>query len=192
MRLARKLLGMFLVALGDFASGLLIAHILIKTTAGNSLPAVPLIIVYALGTILAVLPDIDIALHRFAISSKPEDISDHREMLHKPLFIIPIFAFLYVFSPFWAYLTGLCLLAHFVHDSTGSGYGVKWFLPFSDRTYKLCRKNLICSWTAEEVRKNPWKPTLDEWLEEYYLKPTPEGLFGIILAIFAIIVIAIW
>lgn len=189
MKFSRKILGMFLVALADFASGSLIAHILTRITGYQDLP---ILLIDAIGAIIAVSPDLDIPLHKLLISNKPEDISDHRNMLHRPLLVIPIFAILYFLSPFWAYLVGLCLLAHFVHDSTGSGYGIKWFQPFSQNTYKFCKKHIICMWTPEETAKNPWNPTLDWWLEKYYLKPTAEGLFGVVLAIIAIPIIIFW
>lgn len=190
MKLTRKLFGMFLVCLGDLASGALIAHILVRMTEYHDLP---ILLMDAIGAIIAVAPDLDIPLYKLIISAKPERITEHRDLLHKPLFIIPIFAILYAsVSPFWAYLATLCLLAHFIHDSTGSGYGVKWFLPFSQNTYKLCENRIICKWTPKETAKNPWSPTLDWWLEEYYLKLTTEGMAGVILAIIALIIIFTW
>lgn len=181
---------MFLVALGDFASGILVAHILIKIT-GCQLPSVPPLAIYAISAALAVLPDLDILIQTM-VRKKPEKISDHRDIFHKPLAIIPIFVSIYIFSPFWAYLIGSCLLAHFIHDSTGSGYGVKWFYPFSENTFKFCSRSIICIWTPEETAKNPWKPALDEWLEEYYLRLTVEGFVGITLFFITLIIILIW
>jgi len=164
---------MFLVALGDFSSGALIAHILTRMTGYQGLP---ILAIDAMGAVIAVLPDIDIPIQTTIISKKPEDISKHRDLLHKPLAIIPVCISLYFFfSAFWAYLVSLCLLAHFIHDSTGSGYGVKWFQPFSQDTFKFCAKRIICKWTPEEAAKNPFTVALDDWLETYYLKPTAEG-----------------
>lgn len=71
MNLFRKLFGMFLVALGDYMSGILIAHILIKITGYRDIAPLP---IYIAAAAIAVSPDIDIALHKIMISAKPEKI----------------------------------------------------------------------------------------------------------------------
>jgi hypothetical protein len=180
---------MFLVCLGDIASAAIIAPILIIVMDYHTIATVFVVIA---AMIVSVSPDLDIPLSKLFISSKPEHISNHRDMLHIPLAIIPIFAVLYYFSAFWAYLVGLCLLAHFIHDSLGSGYGVKWLQPLSQNSYKFCPEHIICWWTPEYVKKHPITMTLDEALEKYYLKWTSESIPGVILAIVAIVMIKFW
>ena len=128
MKLMLKLYAMFLVCLGDIASAAIIAPLLIIAMDYHIITTIFVVII---AMIVSVSPDSDIPLSKLLVSDDPRHISNHRDVLHKPLAIIPIFAVLYYFSAFWAYLIGLCLLAHFIHDSTGSGYGVKWLLPFS-------------------------------------------------------------
>ena len=36
----------------------------------------------------------------------------------------------------WAMFFGLAVFLHFVHDSVGIGWGIKWLWPFSRKAYK--------------------------------------------------------
>lgn len=129
---------------------------------------------------VALLPDIDF-LVEYAMRGKVggTEIGAHRELLHFPiLFAIPI-AFNYFFVSTIAgtiFLFGT--LAHFLHDTVGIGWGIKWLYPFSTRSYKLFSdrtgrpsSKFIHSWSAEEMPEIAKQYGNDNWIRDIYLHP---------------------
>jgi hypothetical protein len=74
----------------------------------------------------------------------------------------------------------LGILAHFVHDSVGIGWGLKWLWPLTTNHYKFFSQkdgspslNLLQSWTSQEMPKCAQEHGIENWVEKVYLKPFP-------------------
>lgn len=188
----RLLVGLFVAVSADVGSGILAVHLLGKVFGQ------PIALwMYGVSIFVALLPDIDVIFQK--IGGENID-SRHRQMTHYPVAITLIFANIVVFSWFWATLTALCLLAHFVHDSWGEAnrWGVKWLAPFSDKSYQLFmrkrfgeRRQIICVWTPEELANTAPLP-LEEWLTDYYLRLTGESVGGLLWLVGSIIISLLW
>jgi hypothetical protein len=145
---------------------------------------------YGLGVLLALSPDFDVLFQKF---QKREIDSEHRDIgLHYPVIMLPVFILFSLFSLFWSFLIGLCLLSHFIHDSIGEGPGLKWLWPFSHRYYKFFaevngKRICIRSLALDEAKQ--LSLTLGKWIETYYLSATPQVIIGIIAFILAVILI---
>ena len=166
--------GCALIAFVDIALGLVIAHLLGRAWYGG-----PDIWVYAAGPLLALLPDADFLLQPLVERLRGRKLVCHRQIIHYPLALVPIFFAVYWYHPFAAWLTVLCTGAHFVHDSVGNAYGIQWFWPFSSRH--------VTALTADPdgrrriVRFRPHRevlaaeiPPLRTVVRERYLGLTPE------------------
>ncbi|MCX6784125.1 MAG: metal-dependent hydrolase [candidate division WWE3 bacterium] len=89
---------------------------------------------YALGSAAAVLPDLDLIIKYLLHNPK---IKSHRELIHKPLLIIPVLFLITLLSHGSIYLvvltTGVCW--HFFHDTLGD---LNWpGLPLWPLPYRL-------------------------------------------------------
>ena len=118
--------GCALIAFVDIALGLAIAHLLGRAWYGG-----PDLWVYAAGPLLTLLPDADFLLQPLVERLRGRKLASHRQVIHYPLALVPIFFAVYWYHPFAAWLVVLCVGAHFVHDSVGNAYGIQWFWPFS-------------------------------------------------------------
>lgn len=122
------------------------------------------------GILFALLPDIDFLLMLLKRRKIDRFAHEHRDILHYPLLLVPgLFLILLPFGWDFALFGSLLSLAHFVHDSVGIGWGVKWFFPFSRRLNKL-RDNgrWFVSRTPEEVRHIADAHGNDDWVKQYF------------------------
>lgn len=84
------------------------------------------------------------------------DLLSHkqRDILHKPLLLVPalsVVVYLMLGSyPLLVFL--LASIAHFVHDSTGQGWGIKWLWPLNDHYY--CYRSI----GGHEAKLHSWTP----------------------------------
>ena len=121
----------------------------------------------------------------------------HRELTHFPLTYIPVVFLIYIFAgKIYALLFGLAVLAHFLHDSVGMGWGLKWWWPFSNKAYKFFSEkdgsfssNLMVSWRPQELKETIVQYGDDHWFKNYYLKPHPIAVFEFMVFIVALIVL---
>lgn len=196
-KLIRMAIGLMIAMLTDIASGLFIEHLFRKITGYSpSWIVLGVNLSYLRGPFLSLFPDLD-AIGQFI--GKKSVNAEHRTHLHTPLIVISgwlvFFALLsFLWSPafvWWALLSALCLIAHSLHDSIGSGGGVRWAWPFSNEYYQL--------FSIRERRLfSVWKPTeweyygLEDWLERFFLKPTVESVTGVIAVVTAVILIVLW
>ena len=113
-----------------------------------SVEATPFFIVFGVAAVL--LPDVDI------ITIPLFGKWHHRTHTHFPLTYIPLIALAFVFllAPY-AVLFALAVLAHFIHDTLGLGFGIRWLWPFSQRRFLF----LVPQDTGEH------------WVQQYYLRP---------------------
>lgn len=150
-----------------------------------------------IAVVFALLPDADFILHAFRRGAD-EFSHEHRDLFHNPLLFVPIgSAAIAYFNVDLAYLFALCTLAHFLHDSIGMGWGIRWAYPFSDRYYKFfsdkqgrMSSNVLVSWTSEEQRQAAVCFGNPHWLKDY-LKFSPELLWELLVFTAALITLAL-
>ncbi len=150
----------------------------------------------ALAAGFALLPDLDFIVR--AIRRGIDAFShEHRDLFHNPLVLIPAgFLAVRIFNADLACLYALCVFLHFLHDSIGMGWGVRWWYPFSGRYYKFFSDargkpaaRFLMSWSPEEQRKAAIVFGDPEWLR-HYLSPSRELLIE--LTVFASAVAALF
>ncbi len=113
----------------DIGIGILVA-ILASAVFQTKLTFVLLVvsIIFSLG------PDFDFIFHFFKRGDTKYDYK-HRDLIHYPLIYLPIGAVLIflLFGKMWAFVFFVASSLHFVHDSIGIGWGIKWLYPFSNK-----------------------------------------------------------
>ena len=180
----------------DLGVGIIIAVLLSKIfdvglTAQVILPAV----------VFSLLPDLDVFVElwkRGRVGGKIH--GHHRELTHFPLTYLPLVLFIWFFAgSFWAILFGAAILAHFLHDSIGMGWGIKWLWPFSKKTYKFFSekdgrfsKNFIVCWQPEELEKIVLEHGDNHWVKNFYLKFHPLALFELVVFLMAVAVLYVF
>lgn len=134
------------------------------------------------GIIFALLPDIDFFIELIKHGSVGgKVIREHRELTHFPIIYIFVAILVYlIFGAMWTILFSLAILAHFLHDSVGIGWGIKWFWPVSKKAYKFfsekdgkLSRRLVVSWSPEELTKVVASHGNSNWIRNIYLRPTP-------------------
>ncbi len=145
----------------------------------------------ALALMCSVLPDFD-ALFLGGITAHKDNPHNHRDLFHYPLVFLPALALVAgalggvvdgsvrtgIIS---ALLACACTSTHFVNDSFGVGWGVKWLWPFSNKAYKF----FVDTYNTPYVHKNPmawvtaWEPAVlherikshgdKNWLRKYLI-----------------------
>jgi len=162
----------------DIALGIFVAHfsaaIWDATVSGWYLIA---------GISLALLPDIDAVWHYARtreVAMHAGSTKDHRDMLHWPLIYLPLVTIgvYLVAGGQGATLAFMASFLHFLHDSVGTGWGVKWFRPLSQRSFKLfCERDgtpswrFIVSWTPRELEEVATKYGDPDWIQNLFLRP---------------------
>jgi membrane-bound metal-dependent hydrolase YbcI (DUF457 family) len=116
----------------DLAAGILLS---ILTSALFSEPLTLLLL--AAGIFFAVLPDLDVLWSRARPGENWWDkgVWSHREFTHYPALYVVATIVLALVSPVYAFMLGLGGLYHLLHDSYGTGWGIKWLWPFSENRY---------------------------------------------------------
>ncbi len=151
-----------------------------------------------IGVVAALIPDLDF-LYTFSKTRKTPT-TEHRDGLHYPLLVTPIIGlFGWIVNPYIGLILATGTLLHFVHDSVGVGFGIKWLFPFNKNSYlflfqiknpanKDMPKQRLYSWSdaerAEMMRKYGYK----DWLRFLYFHPNPYGLFEYLLLAIGIVV----
>lgn len=136
------------------------------------------------GILFSLLPDFDFLVALLTRKKGQEnEIGSHRDIAHFPfVYVLTFVIILFLFGKFWATLFGFCILFHFLHDSVGIGWGVKWLWPFSDRAYRFFSDESrrvsfkIASWNPEELRSAEEKYGDPNWIRNFYFRPTLTSL----------------
>ncbi len=174
----------------DIIAGIVLAHLV-----GLLLGFDPSITHVLMGIAFALLPDLDFVYHYLRtsqVSAYKGHIEDHRDGLHYPLLYIPIGTTLIflLYTDAWALLFCLCSLSHFLHDSVGIGWGIKWLFPFTSKNYKFfCEKDgklsskLIVFWTQSELREMIYVKGDKNWITNLFWKPIKTGHLNVMLVI---------
>lgn len=160
------------------------------------------------GILFALLPDIDFWIElaeRGTVGGKT--LGAHRTLLHNPLPWIPVVILIGVFSgPAWMTLATLGIFGHFVHDTMGMGFGVRWLWPYRLNFYKIFsdaegnihydRHHLRpVSWTPEALKKVIAEKGNDHWLEEdlaYAKRHAWSILFKLVTLIFGLVLLKLF
>jgi hypothetical protein len=144
------------------------------------------------GILFALLPDIDI-LPIFWRTSY-----DHRSYPHYPIVHVPIAIGIYMlFGPVFTTLYVLCLLAHFIHDTVGLGWGIAWLWPFSRRRFIFLpaarmSRGWFQSWLPEEETTFTYDYRVDSWIRYYYFRPSPVAFIEYGVVSIALLLLAIY
>ena len=153
-----------------------------------------------IGAGFSLLPDLDVFVElakRGRIGGRVQ--GHHRELTHFPLTFLIVAVLVYIyFGGVWFSLFSLTILAHFLHDSFGMGWGIQWLWPFTNSAYKFFSnkdgsfsKNFIVSWKPNELKETIKKYGDDHWLRNYYLKLHPIAIFEFLFLVFSLIVLYI-
>lgn len=113
-------------------------------------------------------------------AASADDPIDHREFLHKPVFwLVPSLVGWLAFGYPGAMLFFL-FLAHFIHDSVLTGWGVPWFAPWSTMRIKffadeanhesLRLEDWVRTWTAQELQEKIRAHGNEHWIRDLYLR----------------------
>jgi hypothetical protein len=155
----------------------------------------------SVGVIAALLPDLDYVWK--AIQTKKLPDSEHRDGLHYPILFIPFVVLVgLLLSPQIGLVFALGSLCHFLHDSVGIGFGIKWLFPFKKNSYLFLfqiktptNKNMprqrFYSWNDAERAEMIRKYAYPGWIKYVYFQPNPFGLFeyaGLLLGIFVAVI----
>jgi hypothetical protein len=99
-----------------------------------SFHAAPSVLLFVVGILFALGPDVDFLFHLIRKHDPGKFDFEHRDTLHFPLLYLPIgtVGIFFLFGATWATLFFITSLAHFIHDSMGIGWGIKWLYPFSE------------------------------------------------------------
>lgn len=160
------------------------------TAMAFSLPLAGWLFVVGVG--FALLPDIDFLLY-LGKRSADEFSHEHRDLLHNPLLYLPIgTVLLAVIHPPLGFLFLLASVGHFIHDSIGGGWGVRWLYPFSKNYFKFFSdergaysRNLIAVWTPHQQKQAARAYGDPQWLT-HYLNFSPTLIFEISVLIILI------
>lgn len=149
------------------------------------------------GVIFSVLVDLDFIFYLFSKKNLDEKSHNHRNIFHYP--ILYIFLGIVIASFFgkeWIFLFVICSISHFINDTVGIGWGVKWLYPFNSNSYKIgvisykapgkerLPKKFLYSWNDEEVKEVADRYGDPNWFKNIYLN-------GHIYAIFELFVLGI-
>ncbi len=135
-----------------------------------------------IGVVSTLLPDLDFI---WTYITKNKTDTRHRDLLHYPLIFTPIvFALGLLVSQEVAIVLALGSLAHFIHDSFGIGFGLKWLFPFRKNSYLFffqtsTPKNIdmpkpkkwVYSWTDTQRNKMIEKYGYKDWIRHIYFRP---------------------
>ena len=153
------------------------------------------------GVIFALLPDIDFFVELIKHGSVGgKIIREHRELTHFPIIYIPIAILIFIlYGVMWVMLFSLALFAHFLHDSVGIGWGIRWFWPFSKKAYKLFSEKdgrfssrLIISWSPLELIKVVADHGDPNWIRNIYFRLTPISVIEFSFLIISLIILYLY
>ncbi len=176
----------------DVGIGLLLGVLL----SNNSELVYPICLVIGIFAVLQ--PDIDFIYKLVKTGKTPT--SEHRDGLHYPLIVLPVLGVVgLMFSPEVAAILVLGAFIHFLHDSVGIGWGIKWLYPFRKNSYlflfqiktptnsKMPKKRFY-SWNDSERAEMIKTYGYSDWIKYVYFKPNPFGIFEYSFLVIGIVV----
>ncbi|MBI2454367.1 MAG: metal-dependent hydrolase [Parcubacteria group bacterium] len=152
------------------------------------------------GVVFSVLMDLDFFIYVLKNGSAHK-IHRHRDIFHYPLIYIPLgTSFIWLYDFHWAILFATCSLWHFIHDSVGIGWGVRWLYPFGKDYYTFLYRyqppdrpsfplKLFHKWKHNEIDELAEQYGDPNWFRNIYLKLHPYAVFEFLVFIAALIVL---
>lgn len=167
----------------DIGVGIILGLLLGGLDGGASLFWYPVI-----GILFALLPDLDFV----ATMLRRRSSERHRDGIHYPLILTPLVAALvYLIWPDFTWLAVAALLSHFLHDSVGIGWGVKWLFPFSSNSFsffyhiedvtskKRFPRRMVYVWREAELSQLMRVYGDPNWFRNIYLAWHPYAIFEV-------------
>lgn len=179
----------------DIGAGLILGVLLSLLTTINYA------LCLSIGVAAALLPDLDFVFSY--LRSKKVPTTEHRDGLHYPLIVIPVIGLMgLAVSPAVGAVFALGSLIHFIHDSIGIGFGIKWLYPFRKNSYLFLfqiktpanaamPKQKFYSWSDRERAEMIKKYAYPDWIRYVYFQLNPYGMFEyFILALGLVVTVA--
>ncbi|MCA9366950.1 metal-dependent hydrolase [Candidatus Kaiserbacteria bacterium] len=151
---------------------------------------------FLIGILLSHSPDLDALpelLRRGKVAASAEHPEDHRSLLHYPIPVLMLLAFLIPVDPYWGSVWCVAVLLHYLNDFYGTGWGLQLLWPFSTKNYKLLgrrvnrleyilrkqgdweqlseeerRLRYVVSWNQAELPQYILRWGIDDWVRPYY------------------------
>jgi hypothetical protein len=141
----------------------------------------------------ALLPDADF-LYFYPKRHDTKYDHKHRDLIHYPLLYLPIGTVLIwvIFGQIWGVTFFIASFIHFLHDSIGIGWGIKWLFPLTKNSYsffylylgkKMNRRNMIFTFTDENLPDLVRKYGDPDWVKNIYFKwhPIAQAEFAVFI-----------
>lgn len=134
-------------------------------------------LVALVGILSALAPDIDMLTYLFPEQSRIRlFLKGHRGLIHRPIVWVPFIGIVYfTLGMFWASVFAGGVLFHFIHDTIGLGWGIKWLWPFSKKSYRFfpdkdgkLSNTFFIAFTDEEKRALQKEYHNPNWVRDFY------------------------
>lgn len=147
-----------------------------------------LLLLVVTSVFFALFPDFDF-LYFYPKKEDTKYDHKHRDYIHYPLIYLSVGTslILLLFGRSWGLVFLLSSFLHFVHDSIGIGWGVKWLFPFLKNNYaffylysKKIKKGLrkrVFVFTPEELPSVVREHGDTNWVKNIYFKWHPIAIF---------------
>ncbi|MFA6160182.1 MAG: metal-dependent hydrolase [Parcubacteria group bacterium] len=146
------------------------------------------------GIICTLLPDADF-IYFYPKRHDTKYDHKHRDLIHYPLLYLPIgtILILVIFGKIWAIVFFVASFLHFLHDSVGIGWGIKWLYPFTKNNYsffylysrikKRGRRKFVFIFNEKNLPELVAKHGDPNWVENIYYKwhPIAQVEFGVFI-----------
>ncbi len=151
----------------------------------------------------ALLPDLDF-LYFYPKKHDTKYDYKHRDIIHYPLLYLPIGTLIFwiIFGKVWGIAFFIASLFHFIHDSIGIGWGIKWLYPFSRDNHSFFYlyakdgqrgwRKLIFIFKEKELPGIVAKYGDPNWVKNIYFKWHPIAIFELAFFILSLIILLIY
>lgn len=147
----------------------------------------------------AVLPDADF-LYFYPKKHDTKYDYKHRDIIHYPLIYLPVGTIIIsiIFGKIWVLAFLLASFGHFLHDSIGIGWGIKWLYPFTRDNYSFLYlyakegkgwRKPIFIFREKELPGIVQKYGDSNWVKNIYFKWHPIAIVEFAVFIISIIVL---
>ena len=161
--------------------------------------------IYFLGfsVLFALLPDADF-LYFYPKRHDTKYDHKHRDMIHFPLLYLPLGTFIIwiLMGNIWATSFLLASFGHFIHDSIGIGWGIKWLYPFSKNNYaffylysvkiKKGLRRLVFSFNEKDLIKYTKEHGDANWVKNIYYAWHPIAIVEFGAFVFSLMVLLLY
>jgi len=141
-----------------------------------------------LSVLFTLFPDVDLIFRK------------HRSITHYPIIYFLIIPFIFLLlGGFWTTLIFSGVMFHLLHDTFFLGWGIKWFWPFSNRSFKFfpdkngkITSQILLSWDHKEEKEIRKEYGTKRWIKEFYLKPNIVSIIGYSVFVISLIFLFVY